>query len=269
MCAVCDAKNALKKVIEELEASAADIAGHFTALIDYVTNGGHAYSADRDENAHLKVRIFTLATEFARGFLPTTSEAFMAKIEAFDLPRDSHYEVRQGMKKAMVELYGHYGNRLPWALYGGYMFMASRTNITVAERLPDIRDQLPSDLSWECIDAVWHGYPPSTVLYLDILSVINRHTRTVPLHGCGCNHYLPPVPLPDADAAIRIEYPAPVGDNIRIETEVPVAHAILAIESLVRGLPHALGTSDKALNHHADKGAKTLVRQLIPETAIA
>lgn len=249
MCVVCDAKNKLRAVIGQINASGSrDIGDKFSGLIDTVSE--NTYAKDGAENTRIKIRIYKLATSFAQGYLPLRRKDFEIRLGQFPMPTDGH-RIRRGMRNAMEELFGIYGARLPWALYGGYMFTASRPNLHIAERLPELSALLPEDLPWECVDAVWHGLPPCTTLYLHILAVINRHTGTIPLHGCGCNHYLPPVKDP-GDPNMLVRYPEPT--DIIAETEVPVSHMLLSLESLARGLPHAMGVTEKALKHHASKG---------------
>jgi len=225
-----------------------DIAIKFESFGDIVLAA--TYDSDEARDGSMKQKMLDLAVSLAEGYLPISKQDFLVKLDGFDLPVDESGKTRRGMKDVMVSLFQIYGNRLPWALYGGYMFMVTRPNLHVAERLPDLKALLPADLPWECVDAVWHGLPPATSLYLHILAVINRYTGTIPLHGCGCNHYLPPIERPD-DPRMKVLYPPP--KDVRIETEVPVSHMLLAIESLVRGLPHEIGETEKSLRHHVSK----------------
>jgi hypothetical protein len=251
MCDMCDAKRGLIAVISQInDSGSSDIGDKFSGLIETV--GTSVYAENKEESRAIRLRILSLATAFAKGYIPMKQKAFEERLGEFPLPVDGH-RIRLGMRNAMEELFGLYQHRLPWALYGGYMFMASRPNLYVAERLPELGHLLPQDLPWECVDAVWHGLPPCTTLYLHVLAVINRHTGTIPLHGCGCNHYLPPVRDP-GDPSMCVRYPEPT--DIIAETEVPVSHMLLSIESLARGLPHAMGMTEKALRQHAAVGAR-------------
>lgn len=247
MCVVCDAKSNLMSVCEELKgAGQPDLALKFEAFIEIVS--GRIYDQEnRELNSRMKAKMFDLASSFARGYLPILRPDFLAKIDRFNLPKDSSIQLRKAMRRAMIDLFDVYGNRLPWALYGGYMFMVTRPNVHVAERLPELKSLLPDDLPWECVDAVWHGFPPATALYMHILAVINRHTGTVPLHGCGCNHYLPPIQKPGA-AQMLVIYPRPT--DIIEETEVPLSHCLNAIETLVWETFVLYGETTKSLRHH-------------------
>lgn len=245
MCTICDSRKKLLSVVDQLTSSGQpDIALKFTAFSEIVSN--RTYHQDSSEDKKIKLQMFTLATSFAEGYMPISREDFLGRINFFVLPDDESADIRQSMKSSMIELFDMYGSRLPWALYGGYMFMVTRPNVHVAERLPDLRQLLPEGLPWECIDAVWHGFPPSTALYLHVLSVINKHTGTVPLHGCGCNHYLPPIISPDR-ALMNITYPAP--QDIIAETEVPISHCLTAIETLVLETLQQFGSTTKSLAH--------------------
>jgi len=253
MCIVCDAKNRLFAQCEKLEAAQqGDLALKFRAFADLISS--RTYDAENaNRNREIKIKMLDLATRFAAGYMPITVASFQRKLDRFKLPGDDSFHLRLGMRSAMADLFSVYGNRLPWALYGGFMFMASRPNLHVAERLPDLRHLLPEDLPWECVDAVWHGFPPATALYLHILSVINSFTGTVPLHGCGCNHYLPPVRKPGR-AEMLIAYPRPA--DIVTETEVPLAHCLVSIEALVQETFVSLGPTTKALQHIAVGAAR-------------
>ncbi len=262
MCIVCDAKNGLLSVCKRLDgANQSDLALKFRAFIDIVR--GRIYDEkDKERNCAMKVKMLELATEFAKGYMPISKSDFLAKINLFNLPEDESFHLRHSMRLSMLDLFDVYGNRLPWALYGGYVFMVTRPNVHVAERLPELKAMLPDDLPWECVDAVWHGFPPATAIYMHILSVINKHTRTVPLHGCGCNHYLPPIQEPDL-AQMMVVYPEP--DDIIEETEVPLSHCLNAIETLVRETFVLFGETSKSIRHQissADSGItqQTMIR---------
>jgi len=248
MCIVCDSKKRLLMVCDCLdEVGQSDLSLKFQAFIDIVR--GRVYDDEnKDRNCAMKAKMLDMATSFAEGYMPISKSEFLAKINAFNLPNDSSFSLRKSMRTAMIELFDVYENRLPWALYGGYMFMVTRPNVHVAERLPDLKSLLPDDLPWECVDAVWHGFPPATALYMHILSVINKRTHTVPLHGCGCNHYLPPIQEPGI-AKMTVVYPEPA--DIVEETEVPLSHCLNAIETLVRETFVLFGETTKSINHHA------------------
>ena len=266
MCEVCDAKNRLLFTCRDLrEAGQADLAIKFEGFVEIVRS--RVYEADNpDKNRQKKVKMLDLANSFAQGYMPMSEEVFLSKINSFHLPNDDSFSMREAMKEAMIDLFIIYRNRLPWALYGGYVFMVTRPNIHVAERLPDLKLLLPDDLPWECVDAVWHGFPPATALYMHILSVINRKTGTVPLHGCGCNHYMPPINDPDR-VLMKIVYPKP--DDIVIETEVPLSHCLNAIETLVQETFVLFGETTKSLQHFVrnslDSDDPTEASQLQPE----
>jgi hypothetical protein len=87
---------------------------------------------------------------------------------------------------------------------------------------------------------------------MDVLTVFSRRTGRIPLHGCGCNHYLPPL---REDDRFRVECPEIPAAEILAETEVPVSHFLVQIELLARGLPNNLGLSQKAIEMHAKAGA--------------
>ncbi len=246
MCIVCDARNDLLAICNRLDDEGqADLALKFRAFIEIV--GSRTYDVkDAERNRSMKVEMFNLATQFAKGYTKTTFDCFAKKLNSFDLPKDEDSMLRNSMKFAMIDLFTIYGNRLPWALYGGYMFMVTRPNMHVAERLPNLKELLPSDLPWECVDAVWHGFPPATAIYLHILSIISKHTGTVPLHGCGCNHYLPPVRKPNWERTL-IVYPQP--EDIIEETEVPLSHCLNAIETLVQETFVLFGETSKSIKH--------------------
>ncbi len=258
MCTVCNSKNSLLAVCDQLDSvDQSDLALKFRAFVDIVR--GRIYNEDKSTNCQMKAKMIDLATAFAKGYLPISRIDFVDKINSFDLPQDSTLPLRQSMRTAMIDLFDIYRNRLPWALYGGYMFMVTRPNVHVAEKLPELKALLPDDLPWECVDAVWHGFPPATALYMHILSVINRRTRTVPLHGCGCNHYLPPIVEPDIEKMLVL-YPQPV--DIIEETEVPLSHSLNAIETLVQETFVLFGDTTKSIKHHVVKAPKieTLVQ---------
>ncbi len=263
MCTLCNAKNALGTAVSRLnDAGSPDIASKFAAFVDHVS--ASQYADDPAVSKKIKVRCLNSALRLCEGYMPTDRKAFELKIDEFRASSTAGtvaIRIRDGMRVAMLELFDLYGMRLPWALYGGYMFMVTRPNLHQAERLPELAPHLPEGLPWETIDAVWHGLPPATSLYLHILSVINRHTGTIPLHGCGCNHYLPALPG-QGDPKMMVVFPAPTPDQVVTETEVPVSHMLLAIESLARGLPHALGETDKSLNHHADAAQRAGLAKL-------
>lgn len=247
MCKKCDLTNALKGA-EGLE----DIHEKMLGFRDFV--GAQEYPSDE-----MRAEIWGLAATFALGYLIVKDRL---PVERFMYPRDEWSTLRQGMVHAVEEIYKRFGNRLPWAFYGGYLFMAARPNPSVAERLPELKHLLPEDLPWECVDAVWHGLPSATNLYMHLMSFFSKHAGTVPVHGCGCNHYMPPMPKGgDSDPRCIIEWPFNY-DDLVAETEVPVAHMLVAIESLARGLPHSLGESEKSLRHHAGSGEKQEVLEV-------
>ncbi len=258
MCKVCDAKNALADVCEQLDMfGQSDLALKFQNYSEIVRSRTYDIE-NKERNSDLKVRMLDLARQFATGYMPVTKDKFHQRICQFNIGHKGAGEIRFGMKNAMIELFSIYGNRLPWALYGGYMFMVTRPNVHVAERLPELKHLLPADLPWECIDAVWHGFPPATALYIHILAVINRHTGTVPLHGCGCNHYLPPIKDPGT-TIMQIVYPQP--EDILAETEVPLSHCLTAIETFVLETFVLFGETTKSLQHVAVKAPRTGVHQ--------
>lgn len=241
-----------------------DIALKFEALPDAI--GPVAYSPDKSESGRIKIQVYEHAAALARGYLLVDDGL---PVDTFQYPSDDHAPVRRGLVDAVSEIHGRFGSRLPWAFYGGYLFLASRENLTLPERLPDVARLLPGNLPWQTVDAVWHGLPTATRLYMGLLTVFSRRTGRIPLHGCGCNHYLPPI---REDDRFRVECPEIPASEIAAETEVPVSHFLVQLELLARGLPNDLGLSHKALEMHRQAGGRmtavgAATEQLVAATA--
>lgn len=268
MCSVCEWKKSARASAGRLEKTNAvicgspvsldDIAQKISGMIDHVD--GATYHAVDEINKGIKTRLLALVTEFSDGYARMAEEWTEDRFRgALHIPCDGYRDLRDSTVSAVWALYQKFGARFPWAFYGGYLFMAARPNPSVPERLPELATLLPKGLSWECIDAVWHGLPPATTLYMEVLRIFSEKMGMIPLHGCGCNHYLPPVP--DRSTAWKIACPPMSEDRVVEETEVPVAHMLVALENLVRGLPHSLGESSKSIRAHESSGSKALADQ--------
>lgn len=250
MCAKCDQHKKQQYILQN--------AGHVDIAEIFATTRKR-YKDSRKTYPLLDfVSLLDLVLQLEGGYASMVPGQCRARyLDGFDVgsvPNDEHHQDRVNLAQAVLDLYSQFGARLPWHFYGGYLSLAVRkSNITVAERLPDLAESFPSDLDWRIVDAVWHGLPPVTALYLNILQTFVGRVGRPPLHDCGCNHMIPPRP----DGTWTLSAP-PLGDIVEI-TEVAVVRILAAMRDIVLWNDCELfGITSKRLRHEETKGARSL-----------
>ncbi len=254
MCAKCDQHKKQQGILRE--------AGHVDIAEIFATTRKH-YKDSQGMHPLLDYgTLLDLVLQMEAGYASMVAGQCRARyLDGFDVesvPNDGHRQDRVNLAQAVLDLYAQFGARLPWHFYGGYLSLAVRENdITVAERLPDLAESFPSDLDWRIVDSVWHGLPPVTALYLNILQTFVGKVGRPPLHDCGCNHMIPPRP----DGTWILSAP-PLGNVVEI-TEVALVRILAAMRDIVLFDDcEAFGITSKRLRHEENKGERSLARIL-------
>lgn len=255
MCAKCDQHKKQQKILRE--------AGHGDIAEIFATTRGHLKDLKENHPSLPLEILLDLVLQMEGGYASMVPGQCRARyLDGFDVvgsvPNDEHRQDRVNLAQAVLDLYRQFGARLPWHFYGGYLSLAVReNNITVAERLPDLAESFPSDLDWRIVDAVWHGLPPVTALYLNILQTFVEKVGRPPLHGCGCNHMIPPRP----DGTWTLSAP-PLGNTVEI-TEVALVRILAALRDIVLWNDcEAFGITSRRLRHEEGKGGRILSKIL-------
>lgn len=145
----------------------------------------------------------------------------------------------QQWRTAVAEIYAKYGNRLPVQFYQVILWSGVRPSPTTEVKMPDVEHLLPDGMTWQVGDGVEHSLPLCTRLYMDIQTILYKHTGTIMVHGCGCGNCAPTL---QSNASINM----PMSDDPSAgleETESVVRHFMAQLILLNWNLPHSIGPS--------------------------
>lgn len=177
------------------------------------------------------------ATEVMHPFLETLRQSFIPTRKWNEhlwrkrAQTSGDTEFKHRYLNAICELANEWGRLLPVLLWETLAALGTREDVHRERAILDIADELP--YPWYISDAAIHATGKTYPLLLAIETAINRHTGTVLLHDCGCNHLLPE--LPDEPVIIRYQLPKRQRERIAVAF---LDHLLSEAYAIVRtGLP--------------------------------
>lgn len=170
------------------------------------------------------------------------------------------YTTKMNYLSAIQKLHSQFGNRLPAIMYNTLAFAGTREDPHMEVRIPDIEDDLIKLIGsdWIAADTVLHAMPKCSKLNLHTLSLINKATGSVLMHGCGCNHVVPAMGEYLIQCFMKLDVA-----TITEETESLLRHMLGDMVLLKMGMPRIIGISDRAERTQREfLLGKTVLRQI-------
>ncbi len=142
-------------------------------------------------------------------------------------------------RSAVAEIHQIHGDRLPVQFYQVLLWSGIRPQPQTEVKMPEVEHLLPDGMTWQVGDGVEHSLPLCTRLFMDVQTILFKHTGTIMVHGCGCGSCAPTL---CADAVISVPMSDRPGVGLE-ETESVVRHFMSQLLLLHWNLPHSIGPS--------------------------